>query len=704
MSKGFIFTMDAVLTLLPIFIILASVSGIGGIDTIGSYRMLSSGRYAQDVLTVMERNDTLVNIGRNYQTGVARGDSALIAYSQNLLNSSLNKTIPPYMGYNATVTTPRGTFSVASGGEPSGNIMSVWRTSMGPELGWAGSAWLAVRGANFTIINRTTTSTIWNFHNWLSVYYSFCADGWGGPSGSTNITISTPSNATLNDAYYYLGAKVASGNPYNVTFYLNGGNATSSNYPDDYTYLLTYGGDDFYNSKMDLPFGTTNSSGVLGRGNNKMWLNFTADCSGNDEMPWFAIIANYTQTIPSPQSLEIEIFNLPNAEGATDESTTVTWDDNDATWASRVDAYSDGTPYKLLTSESFDAEGNAITVFKNFSIPAGVTVLDGTIDLNLVGAVDATRVEVFDSSASQWVTVFNSFDINGIDYTDVDYDVGFDNLKGYGNLPGKLNIDPSLLSPGSDSNSVRVTLWDYYPDPDYAGIIDSTILITYSPFSIDWDNFAFNSHQSSSFDYTQDRDFDINTGAKEALLFVGVGIDTRKVVVSIMNATSSPVTLYNSTVIPYMLNLAELDAGLPASQRILTTDTSTPSDYILEEGSYTTRVRVLSAQDAAENNAWESGDRDDAGGALSTQESNAEIFSGTKVTVLYPEFIAMLTTESYNATAAEAEDEARNLLSEQLLTYNLTMAANSSEIFSKVNWVSGEPSIAFVELKIWYEG
>lgn len=48
--KGYIFTMDAALAFIPIFIILASVTNLGEIDTFGTNRQLNLQRYGQDTM------------------------------------------------------------------------------------------------------------------------------------------------------------------------------------------------------------------------------------------------------------------------------------------------------------------------------------------------------------------------------------------------------------------------------------------------------------------------------------------------------------------------------------------------------------------------------------------------------------------------------------------------------------------------------
>jgi|Deesub1362A_J573_1020465.scaffolds.fasta_scaffold00105_99 hypothetical protein len=53
MNRAFIFTMDAVLALIPVFIIVAAVSQIGGSETLHSWGLIREERVAQDVLEVM---------------------------------------------------------------------------------------------------------------------------------------------------------------------------------------------------------------------------------------------------------------------------------------------------------------------------------------------------------------------------------------------------------------------------------------------------------------------------------------------------------------------------------------------------------------------------------------------------------------------------------------------------------------------------
>lgn len=82
MNKAFIFTMDAVMALVPIFIITASMSQIGGVDSLASHGfLLSSEKVAQSTLEVMSIR------GETEETNLT------------LLNLTLEELIPDYYNY-----------------------------------------------------------------------------------------------------------------------------------------------------------------------------------------------------------------------------------------------------------------------------------------------------------------------------------------------------------------------------------------------------------------------------------------------------------------------------------------------------------------------------------------------------------------------------------------------------------------------------
>jgi len=239
-NKGFIFTMDAVLALIPLFIILASVSSMADTATPAGFQLLASERLAQDTLLILDRNGSLRDVSIKYQTGVRRGSVILQNEAMADLNESLNTTLPDYLRYEIDVVTPEGNFNLTNGDSSlAENLISISSTTVGPPEGWAGFAWYKVEEANFIDTNRTAVSTAWNFHNWLSNFYSdYCTDGWGDNGAS--ISFSIPANATLHNAYYMLGAGSQNADPFDAGLYINGGIANISVYPgDDYMFLYT---------------------------------------------------------------------------------------------------------------------------------------------------------------------------------------------------------------------------------------------------------------------------------------------------------------------------------------------------------------------------------------------------------------------------------------------------------------------------------
>ncbi len=100
MSRAFMFTMDAVLALIPVFIILASVSAISSGQILFLHTsILGEKRIAQDALAVMDFS------------------GAMGSANQTLLNQTLEKLIPGHLSYNYTVENLNGTqkFSIARG-------------------------------------------------------------------------------------------------------------------------------------------------------------------------------------------------------------------------------------------------------------------------------------------------------------------------------------------------------------------------------------------------------------------------------------------------------------------------------------------------------------------------------------------------------------------------------------------------------------
>jgi len=106
MSRAFIFTMDAVLALIPVFILMGSVSILSGGEAIHlQAQTMDLSHWTGDALAVLEKQGTLDDLGRmfaNYTKLKKDGDSAWQDERDNLLtlvNTTLSPMIPEYLGY-----------------------------------------------------------------------------------------------------------------------------------------------------------------------------------------------------------------------------------------------------------------------------------------------------------------------------------------------------------------------------------------------------------------------------------------------------------------------------------------------------------------------------------------------------------------------------------------------------------------------------
>jgi len=141
---------------------------------------------------------------------------------------------------------------------------------------------------------------------------------------------------------------------------------------------------------------------------------------------------------------------------------------------------------------------------------------------------------------------------------------------GYGNTPGTIYIGDKLHT---GNNKVRITVWDNVPSTDYdlVGLVDSNVHVSYSSLPIKWDTYAFPSYQadsgqSSTFggdvsNPSNGKYFTIGPDATLVYLFIGAGTTSRGINVEVRNRTNGWTSIYSSTTIPYMIDLASLDAG-----------------------------------------------------------------------------------------------------------------------------------------------
>ncbi len=115
MSRAFIFTMDAVLALIPVFIILAGVSQLSSSEILLLQgHVLGSERIAQDVLQVMS----------------AKGD--IESLNQSRLNQILRMLVPSYLNYSYEVENVNGSilFTITNGTLAGRDIMVARRLGL----------------------------------------------------------------------------------------------------------------------------------------------------------------------------------------------------------------------------------------------------------------------------------------------------------------------------------------------------------------------------------------------------------------------------------------------------------------------------------------------------------------------------------------------------------------------------------------------
>ncbi|MBM4241335.1 MAG: hypothetical protein FJ150_06725 [Euryarchaeota archaeon] len=481
-DRGFIFTTDATLALV-VFMVLATA--------FVSYYILPSysgedhqhlERIAADALRIMHQDGTLYTASVYYAAG---NDTA----AENLLTSSLNYLIPPEVGYKLTldkygsVEDNRGISSISS------DIVTRVDVISGPKEGWMGRAWYKVEKAEFIDQQVNVTTTLWNFHNWLTNFEPWNSYGlrnrpyWGGGSSPTNIRFSIPINATITNAYFLAGScNFYNGPSYAVDANVNGYHHYNSS---PFTFLNYRPGTNarVYNYQGNiLPTELTT-------GTNNFYVNFL-NMTGSEidryDMPWFALIGNYTTTMKVPQGLLTSRFDFPdaaglavpnpqdlNGSGTADQygriydlgTGTVTsfttrrvmsWTDFTAN-RNTLDDYDDGIPFVItnLPNVGGTGHGSAVSVVSEFYIPEDSTrILDAALYLNIYGATDNALVEYWDGS--QWRTAFCSFNFDGTSYSA--------RSDGYGNIPGIIYLGDKLQV---GNNKVRVTVWDHVPSSDY---------------------------------------------------------------------------------------------------------------------------------------------------------------------------------------------------------------------------------------------
>ncbi|TMS40343.1 MAG: hypothetical protein FGO69_11195 [Methanobacterium sp.] len=695
-DRGFIFTADASLALIVILIVSASITAY----IMAPYSMGQDHQHLQalasDTLETMEKDGTLTLAAVKY----SQGDDAS---ADQILRSRVNILIPSEIGYDLNMLSHnvRNDSRILT----SGNTATAVRVISGPEEGYLGRAWYKHEQVNFTNTEVNLVSTVWNFHNYLTNFNPWNQGNrlydrqfWGvtgsSPGSGQNIQFSIPEGAIIHNAFFLQGSNNESASDYrtdpsygvnvNINGHIYRVNGSS------FTYLYPRSGNGLiYNYKGDILPGDLNTGSTI----NNFYVNFanltgTTDRYGrftpyNYNMPWFSLLANYTTNISVPYGIRNNTTEFPDAAGlgrsgttgrSYDLSTGTVSDSPSRTnmnWNTFVmnrqllNNYDDGVPFVIsnLPGVTGTGHGSAVSIVQTLHIDEADSngipprIFDGYVNINAYGAVDGALVEVSNNGGTTWRTAFCSFDFDGQDYTGR-------SDGGYGNTPGIIYIgkDQSgvdLLRPGD--NLIRITVWDHVPSNDYdlVGLVDCKAYAYFSFLPIDWETFAFPSYQAAdsnsvntyTFPNNDGRTFSIGPDARKVYLFMGTGTATRNVKVEVRNTTSGWQEIYNGATIPYMLDLGALDAGGPHRFTSGTAD-----NYTLNEGTFRVRVTLTTS------NSWQSGD----GGTAPKTYGDPTIFSGTRVAVIYPEFLENLWTTSYNSTAEAAKAQARSDLVSKL--------------------------------------
>ena len=726
-EKGFIFTVDASLALIVVIVFAASMATYyyAPIFMGDDHQHLEA--LADSALSVMEQDGTI-------QNAAAESNKGNITGAQDILNNRLRMLIPNEIAYNMSMTyTTPVTVQNDRGLLYSRDTATKVRVLSLPQEGWMGRAWYKIEKFEFEDQEQNVTTTLWNFHNWLTNFAPWNGNNgqlatvgkWGASSSSpynpVNIQFSYPNGATILGAKYISGScnrNTSTVNPPSRSF---GTNLTLNSHvytanSNQYTFLYRRPGDNYpmYNYQGNIPVGD------LSNGVNSFNLKFLTPVynyidnnrRGND-MPWFSIIGNYTTSFPVPKGIISQTYKFPDSAGMSVQSpqdldgngvaneygriydlqtggVTSFTTQRVIPWASYAlqdnPTYEDGRPF-VITGVTGGGIPSGVTQTKcavsttqNIYVPPQNTIFDAFTVINPYGGVDGAMVEV--KNGTTWKTVFRSFNSNNGTFTA--------RSDGYGNIPGIVSIPTNYLTPGVQ-NKVRITIWDDVPSSDYdlVGLVDCYSKVTYSALNIGWVNSYYDSYQADSTTsntQTQTKSYDIMDNAKNVYLFCGIGLDSRHIKVNYPAAMGGAV-LYDNDVIPYYLDLAALDAGPTGNgPHKITTANSTSALYWLKTGTkYNLTVTVTGPPITQQ---WQSGD----------YNSNPEIFSGTRISVIYPETLRNVWSLAYSSNAADAEQNAKNRLIAALNTSDPNVINN---IKTEALFTGDNPNQIPVRLTLW---
>ncbi|NYB52870.1 MAG: hypothetical protein HVN35_09980 [Methanobacteriaceae archaeon] len=683
-DKGFIFTADAALALVVVIVFTVSIVVYALLPVYQGQDHQHLQALADSVLATMEQDGTLRDAAVYY----ANNNSTK---AQEILTASLNSLIPNSVSYKMTMNGYNPPALNDRGGTVATDVATGVRIISGPREGWLGRSFYNLKEVGLMQQDTNVTTTLWNFHNWLTNFDPWRTNNhlqsypyWGYSSGSyRDISFSVPNTTTgnINWARFIINsADKNNGDSYSANVVINNQNYAVPR--NSFQYLYTYNTYRFYNNRTlinpaHLTPGTTNNLHVQ-----------YGDVNSYDDMAWFSLIANYTVGMVVPQGVVTKNYQFTDFAGLaypgtqtnrvsgmiynlqTGGTSTFT---NQPNLRYTFNDYINNHPTNVvntypfvLTSVPGSSYASAIAIEKEIDNTDAGTIKDAYVVINPYGAVDAAMVEVYHppigGNPGYWSRVFRS-DINTQSGTDT----------GYGNLPGVINLK-DYMDRGY-VNKVRITIWDRVPgnDFDLVGLTNCYAVVSSSKLPIWWDEYATVSDQSSTTQISKDITYEIRSNeTKEAYLFFSGGLDTKNVRVTYTSGEQ----LYDGPP-PYILNLGELDAVGPKK---MTNGTAANHTYI--PNNYTIRVRVTSGA------GWESGD------------PYAEIFSGTRVAVIYPALEHAVWSTSYAPTAQQAIDEAYQALMDRLKQYGFERI-DQSLVFNESMYTGDLPNSIPVRLDLW---
>ena len=728
-DKGFIFTADAVLALIVVFVFTGSIVTYSVLPIYQGEDHQHLESLASSALSVMDQSGTLRDAAVDYSNNTP----ASIAAAQSELQTQLNTLIPLGIGYSLQVgSNPPVTNNALGGLSFSNDTVTKVEVISGPREAWMGRSFYKVEAVNFTTENQTTVTTVWNFHNYLTNFAPWSQTGglsiydyWGGnntpASGKTTpvqtdipINFTIPTSGAINSAQILIGSayQTSQGTPYafNVSFYSNGNLAlTVKNSSFNLTNTTVsannylYQGSSWYVFNYLHSINTTlfNSSTPS---NNNFYLKFV-NASQYNSMPWFSILANYTTTISVPQGVTFSTSNFNDIAGIGEPTKCILYNiitgtvtnttSQSISWNNLQgnDNYNLNTPF-ILTNipNEGSGSGSAVMSTANVVLPNNTNLLDAYVVLNAFGGEDGAIVQVKDPISGTWTTMFTSFNsaVSTTQRTD----------GGYGNVPGIISLHDSDTDPNwnaskdplrAGNNTVRIIIWDDVTSGDYdlVGLQNCYVTIAYSPFDIRWDTTIFDNYQNDSSSVnktlTESKNFNILTGAQNVFLFMGLGTNTRNVLVKISNGTAST-NVYNGPV-QFDLNLTNYDNS---TKRIFTTNTN--GTIMPLPGNYTLTITVTPST------AYESGDLASNTGNYG-EEGDPEIFSGTRISVLYPQYLQNEWADGFASTPQLAQIDAYNNLTQLLSIDNVSF--NPSLIKNETLYAGDVPNAIPIRLELW---